>query len=662
MKKFLNKKTTVFLISLITFFIFSHASVFARNEVVFWDLNTQLFGQAEGVFFRGANNMWDAGMPNAIRVQTHNGLRGLHVPERTNYWQGIDIRVEAIGMQAGDRIEVSGRMCGTARAVIQLHRQGGRGGQAVSANTSAGDSFALSYTLTSADEGIHALRLSTVSRTNPFFVDRIEIFRDRALVEATGTWDLTLPSFSQMFARHFHIGNIWSHAGNMLNPEIDAMFLHHYNAATAENNHKVSLLLGNVPNAWEWNWGVSDAIMDWAEENEISVSGHTLVWHESSQAWLTNVPGTLEPLTRAEAIENLHRYIATVAGRYVGRMQSWDVINEIIEASPSSPISHWNRNPDWRAYLRNNSQGLNFQENTNHFSRWYDAFANGADASAGECGSDIVYYAFRFARIYDPFAVLYYNDFATYYPVKREVIAQMTEQINERWRTDPLYDGRLLIEGIGMQGHFPLNGPNSQSLRDTLKRYAATGARISITELDIPTYDYRNPPSAAQMPRLLTNQSQAFENVFAIFLEFSDNIERVAFWGKADHLSWRRGNALLFDGNLQAKPAFFAILGTAANERSNISVPVITTENLPAGETGEDFAFQLSATQNNFAPMRWRVISGELPNGLRLISTTGAIMGTPTQNGTYTFTVAAENALGSGNKTLTIIIGDGKGA
>jgi endo-1,4-beta-xylanase len=420
------------------------------------------------------------------------------------------------------------------------------------------------------------------------------------------------------------------------------------------------MLLTNEPNAWEWQWGVADGIMDWAEENELTVTGHTLLWHEGSLAWLTNVPGTLDPLPRAQAMENLERYISTVATRYSGRIYSWDVINEVVDIPWNADISTWRRNPDWRNYVRRTGEnrGLHWGDNTEVFSRWYDAFANGARGN--ECGTDFIYYAFRFARMYDPFAILYYNDYETYNPVKREVIAQMVEQINERWLSDPLYDDRLLIEGIGMQGHYPLNGPNIENLRATLRRFAETGAVLSITEMDIHAFDEQNrPTSATQLSQAYNAQASAYGRVFQTLLEFSDIIERVTFWGKADHISWRHTDAHLFDAEFNAKPAFFALIQEAANAApANISVPLITTESLPSGETGEYYAVQLSATQNNNAPIRWRVTSGELPHGLRLIATTGVIIGTPTySNSSYTFTVAAENALGSGEKTFTIDVG-----
>ena len=49
--------------------------------------------------------------------------------------------------------------------------------------------------------------------------------------------------------------------------------------------------------------------------------------------------------------------------------------------------------------------------------------------------------------------------------------------------------------------------------------------------------------------------------------------------------------------------------------------------------------------------------SGKLPDGLAL-SSDGIILGVPTTNGLFTFTVKASNAIGSDSKQLTINIGN----
>ncbi|MCL2405027.1 MAG: endo-1,4-beta-xylanase, partial [Defluviitaleaceae bacterium] len=381
--------------------------------------------------------------------------------------------------------------------------------------------------------------------TYDFYIDSIEVVRigERGLDEPVfPEWDLAAASLAESFAGHFMFGNIWSTASRLGSFNTMDGFLHHFNAVTAENNHKVDTIAAN-PDPNNWTFTTADYIVAWAEENDLAMIGHTLVWHSQSPPWLTTVADSgNQPLTRAQAIANMHLYISTVAGRYAGSMYAWDVVNEAIWGADAS---RWRANPDWRAYMRSADRGLDPANQ----SQWYDAFANGAVGD--ECGSDYIYYAFRFARIYDPFAILYYNDYNDHVPGKRDAIAQMVIEINERWRSDPSYDGRLLIEGIGMQAHYSIRGwmTNPAYVRSAIELYITTGARLSITEWDITIGGSAASP-ATMTQALLEEQAARFGLLMSWYLEFADYIERVSVWGLADHHSWISwGYPVLFDTN-----------------------------------------------------------------------------------------------------------------
>ncbi len=83
------------------------------------------------------------------------------------------------------------------------------------------------------------------------------------------------------------------------------------------------------------------------------------------------------------------------------------------------------------------------------------------------------------------------------------------------------------------------------------------------------------------------------------------------------------------------------------------AAPSITTDTLPDGKVGETYSQILTATGTE--PITWS-ISGELPKGLTLKETTGEISGTPTAEGTASFTVKATNSAGSNTKELSITI------
>ena len=82
----------------------------------------------------------------------------------------------------------------------------------------------------------------------------------------------------------------------------------------------------------------------------------------------------------------------------------------------------------------------------------------------------------------------------------------------------------------------------------------------------------------------------------------------------------------------------------------------ITTTTLPGGATGTGYSQTLQATGGT-TPYTWSVISGSLPTGLALASSTGVISGTPTTANTYNFTVrVTDNVAATDDQALSITI------
>ena len=94
----------------------------------------------------------------------------------------------------------------------------------------------------------------------------------------------------------------------------------------------------------------------------------------------------------------------------------------------------------------------------------------------------------------------------------------------------------------------------------------------------------------------------------------------------------------------------------SVGEGIKIFTPVaITAVSLGSGYAGEAYAGSVSATggAGNYA---WSVASGTLPAGLTLNSSTGAISGTPSAAGTFTFTVQATDYHSAATQTMTVVI------
>jgi uncharacterized repeat protein (TIGR01451 family) len=82
---------------------------------------------------------------------------------------------------------------------------------------------------------------------------------------------------------------------------------------------------------------------------------------------------------------------------------------------------------------------------------------------------------------------------------------------------------------------------------------------------------------------------------------------------------------------------------TAALSITIVAPLAITTTSLPGGTVGTAYSATLAATGGT-TPYTWSVSSGSLPMGLTLNASTGVISGTPTINGTSSFTVMATDS------------------
>jgi hypothetical protein len=100
---------------------------------------------------------------------------------------------------------------------------------------------------------------------------------------------------------------------------------------------------------------------------------------------------------------------------------------------------------------------------------------------------------------------------------------------------------------------------------------------------------------------------------------------------------------------------------TAPNASQTVSItiaaagtlPVITSPAPPSGFTNANYSFTPSATGT--APITWSIV-GNLPPGLNIAPSTGAITGIPSAAGTFVFTLRATNTAGQANQATAITI------
>jgi GH35 family endo-1,4-beta-xylanase len=360
---------------------------------------------------------------------------------------------------------------------------------------------------------------------------------------------MDLPPLKDQFASHFLIGNITRNtdiSGGTIN---NTRLTRHYNVLTAENDMKPSYYGGsrNGSTVTGLTFYSPDAFVNAATASGFKVHAHVLLWHSQNSSWITAVANE----TKTTAIEAMQSYITQVVTRYKGKIYSWDVLNEVIPDGVSASAN-------WKTAMRTtgDSQAPN---------PWFVAI-----------GSDFVYEGFKAARLADPAAILYYNDYNMDSVGKSIMVANMVKDVNEAWKGDKQYDNRLLIEGIGMQSHHNTD-VTANAIKTSLDRFRALGVKISISEIDVLCMSYSafanstgSGTNKSAQSIATNNQKLTAANLYAsymsLFIANADIIERVTFWGLNDNMSWRSGGLPLpFDGpsdnsTSKAKPAYYRIV------------------------------------------------------------------------------------------------------
>jgi putative Ig domain-containing protein len=112
-----------------------------------------------------------------------------------------------------------------------------------------------------------------------------------------------------------------------------------------------------------------------------------------------------------------------------------------------------------------------------------------------------------------------------------------------------------------------------------------------------------------------------------------------------------------------ASQNFSSVIGSVIATFYASGNPTITTTVLPSGSQVQAYSATLAATGGTL-PYNWSIISGSLPPGLSLNSSTGVISGTPTAGGFFAFTVqvtdsASNTATASLSITVAVLLGGG---
>jgi len=296
-----------------------------------------------------------------------------------------------------------------------------------------------------------------------------------------------------------------------------ALAAQEFNFVTPENEMKWESVERSEGN---FSFGSADNIVNWAQQNNMKIKGHALVWHNQLPDWVKQINN------RDRLLSVMKRHIETVMGRWGNKLHSWDVVNEAI--STDSDVGSGN------AKMR------------------VSVFSN-------LLGEDFIPTAFKMAREYADKnnmkgMKLYYNDYS--------IDADNDKSRFLRKKIKDWLAAGAPIDGIGFQMHIgpPNNIPTVQAVKDNMDYYASLGLEVLISEWDINLCGNR--VTSAQ-------QTEFYHEITEVCVN-NPKCTAITFWGVNDQNSWlnsfngsqcngSNSQSLLFS-NGQKKPVYTQVL------------------------------------------------------------------------------------------------------
>ena len=297
----------------------------------------------------------------------------------------------------------------------------------------------------------------------------------------------------------------------------------------AENEMKWQVMNRGAPG--NDDYGPADTIANFASGNKLVLRGHNLLWYHRTPGWYFDLPD------RTAQERAVVQHIQQLAGRYRGRIHSWDVVNEPIEPKDGRP------------------DGLR------------------TAVFLETLGPEYLDLAYHTARNADPNARLVVNE----YDVELDAPEQEARRVALLHLLEGMRRSGTPVDAVGIQAHLAAaDGPpfSAPLLRRFLADIANLGLTIQITELDV---------TDENVPADVTVRDKLVADTYRRFLDAALDepaVKMVVTWGLSDRHSWivRRetyqamwrsddaaSRPLPFDADLEAKPAFDAIAGAFAN-------------------------------------------------------------------------------------------------
>lgn len=345
--------------------------------------------------------------------------------------------------------------------------------------------------------------------------------------EPQKAYDPDATSIKEAYKDYFKVGaaiNSW----DISDPESEAYktIVKQFDVLTLENESKPENL---HPSEDTYYFEKFDQFVDFCEDHDISPRGHTLIWHSQVPQWFFkdgNGDASAELL-----VNRIKEHVTTIVSRYKGRVDTWDVCNEVIGDDGQLRFSDWSR-----IVGDYDGDGDNY---------------------------DFIETAFIAAHEADPDARLIINDYSLETSADKAI--RMYTAVKKM-----LEDG-VPIDGVGFQMHIG-NGIDYDQMKENYRIIAKLrdidpDFIIEVTELDVNCYNWGEAPADVELTDDFLKQfSKTYTDVYKLLMELSDEgiLDSVVMWGLHDGVSWlnngHKNYPMLIDRDMMLKEAFYDVV------------------------------------------------------------------------------------------------------
>jgi endo-1,4-beta-xylanase len=301
---------------------------------------------------------------------------------------------------------------------------------------------------------------------------------------------------------------------------------------TPENELKFRSLRGDIEG--EPNFTRADAIVAFAQARNIRIHGHTLLWANDGTLPKWVIDYESKPNAVANITRVIQEHITKVVTHFKGKIESWDVVNEILDDKGNFINCVWYR----------------------------------------VLGENYVNIAFQAAANADPNCKLFYNDVNQQYSDAR---FETTKRIKAN-----LAAANIPMHGVGFQMHTNLT-LDLDDARVMMKKYSDEGFLVHLSELDVRTHISDKGQTFG--PGYTSREENALANFYADLFDgykravAQDKQWGITMWSVSDrdsHLTLNEDPVtqfpMLFDSNYLPKKAYYRVLNLQSPQVNNAVV------------------------------------------------------------------------------------------